>query len=426
MENMDPKNELKSLSPNRKELQIVISSEEVLKELDDVTETYTERARIPGFRAGKAPHEHVRRLFAEDIRQSAVENLIPRALDRELKSRGVQPVGTPVVEELDFEGDGPLRARVTFDVVPDFEIPDYRSIRISAKDEQEVKDEDILKAVEDLRSRAAEYVPVEGRGVEDGDYVVFEMQGKDLKSRKLFPVEKAVVLAGRPENEPFLNEHLPGVSLGGERTFTTTYESSHPNRKLAGRTVEYRLRVGEIKERKLPDIDDDFARRLGDYGNLEELKADVRSKLQEVRREAVKKETAHDVVKAVTENVDLEPPESLVDNEMAGVLRRMAASLPQGGKLSPEAAETLKTEARKQARQNIKSRLVLQEIAKREGLVVTPEDVREEIALLARAEGVHPDALFSGLQEKGHLDPIRENLLTRKAVDFLVGNAIIK
>lgn len=426
MENMDPKNELKSLSPNRKELQIVISSEEVLKELDDVTETYTERARIPGFRAGKAPHEHVRRLFAEDIRQSAVENLIPRALDRELKSRGVQPVGTPVVEELDFEGDGPLRARVTFDVVPDFEIPDYRSIRISAKDEQEVKDEDILKAVEDLRSRAAEYVPVEGRGVEDGDYVVFEMQGKDLKSRKLFPVEKAVVLAGRPENEPFLNEHLPGVSLGGERTFTTTYESSHPNRKLAGRTVEYRLRVGEIKERKLPDIDDDFARRLGDYGNLEELKADVRSKLQEVRREAVKKETAHDVVKAVTENVDLEPPESLVDNEMAGVLRRMAASLPQGGKLSPEAAEKLKTEARKQARQNIKSRLVLQEIAKREGLVVTPEDVREEIALLARAEGVHPDALFSGLQEKGHLDPIRENLLTRKAVDFLVGNAIIK
>jgi trigger factor len=426
MDHENPKNDLKTLGPSRKEIDLVVPEKDVQKELDIAAKNYASQVRIPGFRAGKAPVEHVRRLYAEDIRHSAVESLIPRFLEQELKTRGMEPVGTPLIEELDFPESGMLRARVSFEVIPDFDLPDYRAIQIEGKGEEEVRDEDVLKAVEDLRNQAADYVPVEARGVQDGDYVVIEMQGKDLKSRKLLPVEKAVVLAGHSGNEPFLNEHLPGIPPGGERILTTTYDETHPNRKLAGRDVEYRLRVSEIKEKKLPELDDEFAKRLGAYENLDALKSDIRDRLQAARKDSVKKETAAEVVKTVTESVALEPPESLVEHEMAVVLRRLAASLPRGGSLTAETADILKTEARNQARRNIKNRIVLHEIAKREGFHVTPEDIREEIAALAGVEGVQPDALYEDLQERGRLEAVRENLLIRKTVDFLVGNAIIK
>ncbi len=253
---------LTDLSPTRKEIELEIPDEEFRQEYERVLGEYVARAKLDGFRKGHAPRERVRGLFDHDITHDVYDALIPRVLEEELKAIRLNPVNVPELKDLKHEPGQPLRCTAAFEVLPDFDLPDYRTVRIGKK-AVEVSEADLDKALEDIRARAAEYVPVAGRGVADGDYVVIEMQGRDDKTKRLLPVEKAVVLAGHAENEPALNEKLAGMTLGEERPFEVTYPKDHANRRVAGKDIVYSLKVREIKEKKLPDLDDEFAKSLG-------------------------------------------------------------------------------------------------------------------------------------------------------------------
>lgn len=424
MDNQTGPGAVKTISPSRREIDLEIPWERVRAERDRAVEAFAGRVKLAGFRQGKAPRDMVRRLYDEEIRHEVVDHLVPEVLEENLKDTGLRPVNVPVIEDLSFSEDQPLRCRVSFEVLPDFPLPDWRSITVDAKPAV-VEDPDVDHALEDLRNRGAQYVPVEGRGVAEHDYAVVEIQGRDKATKKLLPVEKSVILVGRPDNEPALEEAVKGLKPGEERHFDAAYPKEHPNRKVAGRDIAYRVKVLELKERKLPDLDDAFAKSLGDYADLDDLKAKLRAGLETSKESARRNAVASDILKELAVKAEIELPESLVERETLAVARRLLSAYPGAG-ASPEAAETLKTEARRQAEQNIKSHLILEKLAREEGLEVTDAEIEAEVRIMSQANHLDVERLLATLRREGKEEEIRENLLFRKAIDFLVRNVIMK
>ncbi len=415
---------LTDLSPSRKEIELEIPNDEFVREYERILGEYAAKAKLDGFRKGHAPRERVRALFDHDIRHDVYDALIPRVLDEELRALRLKPVNVPELKDLKHEEGQPLRATAVFDVLPEFELPDYRSVKVQKK-AAAVTDADVDKALQDLRARAAEYLPVEGRGVADSDYAVVEMQGRDAATKRLLPVEKAVVLAGHAENEPALNEKILGMTPGEERSFEVSYPKEHANKRVAGKHVAYSLKLKELKEKKLPDLDDEFAKSLGAAEGLQALKDRVRQELQAARERASQNEAASEVLKAIADKVNLELPESAVDQESLAILRRLLSAYGDRG-VAPEALEVLRTEARRQAVEHLKNHLILEKIAQKESFQVSDEEIQAEIRSLAMANNIQEAALADLIRrDESRRDEMVENLLFRKTVDFLMKMSIM-
>ena len=414
---------LKDISPSRKEIELEIPPDEVRKEYEKILGEYAGKVKLSGFRKGHAPRDMVRSLFEHDIKHDVYDSLIPRVLEEELRGLRLNPVNVPVLRDLKHEEGQPLRCTAAFEVLPEFELPDYRTIQVRGQT-SEVGEEDVDKVLEDIRARAAEYVPVEGRGVGDGDYAVVEMQGRDRRTNRFLPVEKAVVLAGHAENEPALNEKIKGMKAGEDGAFEVLYPKEHPNRRVAGKDIAYNLKVREVKEKKVPELNDEFARTVGTLEGLKDLREKVRKELVEAREKAGRNETASAVLAEVAKRVSLELPESVVEQESLAVLKRFL-SASRDRRIAPEALEGLKVQARRQAEDHLKNHLILEKIAKKEGFGVTEEEIQAEIRDLAQANHVSEPYLADMLKREDRREELVETLLFRKTVDFLVKTAII-
>ena len=424
MNAQERRSRLVELSPSRREIELEIPDEEVRQEYEKVLGEYVAKAKLDGFRRGRAPRDRVKALFDHDIRHDVYDALIPRVLEEELRGLRLDPVNVPALRDLKHEDGQPLRCTAAFEVLPEFDLPDLREIRV-AKKTAGVGDADVDRTLEDIRARAAEFVPVGGRGAADGDYAVVEMQGRDRKTRRLLPVEKAVVLVGHADNEPALNERVLGMTPGEERAFEVAYPKDHANRRVAGKEIDYRLKLAELKEKKLPGLDDDFAKSLGLDGGLAVLRDKVRAELLEGREREVRSETASEALAAIAGRISLELPESVVEHESLAVLRRML-SAQRDRRISAEALEALKTEARRLAVDRLRNHLIVEKIARKEGFGVSEEEVQAEVRSLAEANRVPEAALGEMIRKDEHRrEELVESLLFRKTVDFLVRSAII-
>ncbi|OGD27423.1 MAG: trigger factor [Candidatus Aminicenantes bacterium RBG_19FT_COMBO_59_29] len=410
-----------SPSPSKRELEIEVAADEVNGEWEKVLLEYASRARLDGFRRGRAPKEMVKRLFYQDIKDAVIENLAPRALRESLSQQNISPVGTPAISEAAFREGQPFRFKAVVEVIPAFELPSYRKLLVQRR-EVKVGEEDVDRSLEELRQKSAEYVPVEGRGVAEGDYVVVEWKGKDLQTKRFLPTEKVLVLAGHPDNEKGLNESLKGTAPGETRKFVVSYPQDHAQKKMAGRTVEYEIRVISIKEKRVPEMSDEWAKDLGEYGNLAALRERVRQELGKARQEAARREMGDELVRGLVDNLQLELPEGLVDAEALSILRGWAAQLPAD--LPPTQVEELREKAKDQARRSLKSTLLLQRIAGQEKLSVGDEEVEEEIKAMAKRNNVPLAQLVERVSQEGRREDIRDSLLLRKAIDFLLDNAV--
>lgn len=416
------KSRVTSPSPSKRELEIEVAADEVSKEWEKVLLEYASRARLDGFRRGKAPKEMVKRLFYPDIKDAVIESLAPRALRESLRAENISPVGTPVINEAVFREGQPFRFKAVVEVLPGFELPFYKKIRVQ-KREVKVEEDDVSGSLEELRQKSAEYVPVEGRGVVDGDYVVVEWKGKDLQTKRLLPTEKVLVLAGHPDNEKALDDSLKGTTPGENRKFVISYPQEHAQKKMAGRTVEYEIRVISIKEKKVPEMSDEWAKDLGEYEDLAALKQRVRQELEKARAEASRREMGDELVKGLIEKLELELPESLVEEEAVSILRGWATQLP--AELPSTQVEELREKAKGQAQRSLKTSLLLQRIAHQEKLAVGDEEVEEEIKAMAKRNNVPLAQLVEKVNQEGKREDIRNSLLLRKAIDFLFDNAVL-
>ncbi len=416
--------DIKNISECKKEIDLEIPASEVMKEWDRLVAQYSSRAKIKGFRPGKAPKDMIKRMYYPDIQETLINKLVPQTLNKELTDKKITPVGQPVISDLHFKENEPLRFKVSVEIWPEIHLPKYTSIKIQKK-KVSVTEKEIKDSLEELRAKSAQYIPAERRGVEVGDYVVAEIKGKNTKTKRFLPTEKVVILAGHQDNEEVLNKNLIGLKPVEQTHFTIQYKNDHENKKLAGQKIEYDLKIESIKEKKLPDINDDFAKDLGDYKNLKDLKTKLKEQLRESKKGAQRREMSEEIIGKISEQMSLELPESVIEQESNALLNRQLSSLPQQN-LSKEALDSLREDMRKRAVQNIQNHLILTKIAEKEKLKVSEEEITEEMKAIAKTHNVPLARVVESINQEGQKEELKDKLLIRKTVDFLVKSAIIE
>ena len=412
----------------RRELELEIPAEDVTKATERVAKEIARVARVPGFRPGKAPVALIKRRFAEDIKGEVLQSLVPEHVEKAVAEQKLNPVSQPQVDKLDFSEGQPLKFRAVFDVLPDFELGAYKGLEIEMPP-MDITDEDVDKALEETRERAAAFAPVEGRPVENGDFAQLKLIGTPQDGGEPLQADSVLCHIGAEETmEPF-NENLRGANIGDHKEFDVDYPADYPDEKLAGKKFHYSADVTGIKTKKLPELNDDFAKDVSDATTLDELKTKIRESLEHQRDHRQKELQRERVIGQLLKLHDFPVPDSLVQQQMDVRLERVVRSLAQQG-VDPRAVNldwaALRGRQADRAKDDVKAELIIDRIASVEKIDVTEEEVQHELEHLASHSGESVEAIRARLTKQGALDRMRAKLRSDKTLDWLAQNANVR
>jgi trigger factor len=410
-------------SATKREIQVEVPAEEVTRETDSLIQKYQKLARLPGFRRGHVPASIIRQRFAEDLKSEVVEALVPRHFRRETEKLGVLPVSQPRVSDLHIHEGEPLRFKASFEVMPEIKVEGYKELRAD-KPTIRVTDEEVQESLESLREQHATFTAVEGRALADGDYAQVSLDGKpkEGEGKPVHMDDILVEIAGK-NTMPEFTENLRGASAGDERIFDVHYPEDSTDKRLAGKTLTYTVKVHSIKLKSLPEQNDDFAKTLGEFASLDEVRQRIREGMESERKHAAERESKDKLVAELVKRNDFEVPEALVDRQIDVRLERGLRALAAQG-LKPEDMKKmdlnrLRAGQREQALQEVKASLLLDRIAGEEKIEVGDEEINAEIEALANQSKQTPEAIRARLTRDGALDRIRNRIRNEKTLDFL-------
>jgi trigger factor len=409
----------------RRELDLEIPAEEVSKAMERVAKEFAKVARVPGFRPGKAPITLIRRRFADDIKGEVLQSLVPERVEKAVSEQKLTPVSQPKVEQLDFNDGQPLKFRAVFEVLPEFELGSYKDLQLEMP-VMDVVDEDVTKTLEDMRERAAAFAPAEGRTVQDGDFVQLKLTGTAEGEGEPLQADSVLCHIGAEETMAPFNENLRGVNIGDHKDFDVPYPADYPDAKLAGKTYHYSVDVLGIKTKKLPELNDDFAKDVSDVTTLDELKKKIREGLEHQRDHKQKDLLREKVLGEIVKLHDFPVPQSLVEHQMDVRLERVVRSLAQQG-VDPRAVNidwvSLRKRNEDRAKDDVKAELIVDRIATAENIDVTEEEVEHELEHLAGHSNESAEAIRARLTKQGTLDRIKAKFRSDKTLDWLAQNA---
>jgi trigger factor len=416
----------------KREIELEIPAENVQKATEKVARDIARIARIPGFRPGKAPVTLVRRRFAEDIQGEVVQSLVPEYLEKALDEKKLVPVTRPEVDKIEFKEGEPLRVRAVFEVLPEFELGDYKSLSVQVE-EIETGDAQVDKALEEMRERAATFVPVEGRTAKDGDYALIKLIGTPAGGGDPVQGDNILCHVGAEETLASFTENLRGAMPGETKRFEARYPGDYPDPKLAGKTFNYSADVQGIKEKKLPDLNDEFAKdAAGEQGGvttLDELRKKIRESLEAAKEQKKTSQGREKILEQLVKQHDFPVPEALIESQMDTRLERLARSLAAQG-VDPRAVNvdwvSLRRQQRDRAVADVKAELLLDRIATAEKIEATDEELEREIAHLAEHSGESATALRARLTKQGALDRMKSKLRSDKTIEWLYRTARIE
>lgn len=420
----------------KREVELEIPAENVEKATEKVARDIARIARIPGFRPGKAPITLVRRRFAGDIQGEVLQSLVPEYLEKALDEKKLVPVARPEVDKVEFKEGEPLKFRAVFEVLPEFELGDYKNLQVQV-DGIEVGDAQVDKTLEEMRERAATFVPVEGRAAKDGDSVLIKLIGTPSGGGEPVQADNVLVPLGAEETLPVFTENLRGAATGETKRFDARYPDDYPDPKLAGKTYDYTVEVQGIKEKKLPELNDEFVKdaagaegsQLAGITTLEELRKKIRESLDAEKEHREKAQGREKVLETLVSQHDFPVPEALIEGQMDSRLERVVRSLASQG-VDPRGMNVDWTALRRQQREraiaDVKAELILDRIATAENIDVTDEEVEKEIATLAERSGESATALRARLTKQGAVDRMKSKLRSDKTVDSLYRTARIE
>jgi trigger factor len=409
----------------RRELDLEIPADEVSKAMERVAKEFAKVARVPGFRPGKAPITLIRRRFADDIKGEVLQSLVPERVEKAVSEQKLTPVSQPKVEQLDFNDGQPLKFRAVFEVLPEFELGSYKDLQLEMP-VMDVVDEDVIKTLEDMRERAAAFAPAEGRAVQDGDFVQLKLTGIAEGEGEPLQADSVLCHIGAEETMAPFNENLRGVNIGDHKDFDVPYPADYPDAKLAGKTYHYSVDVLGIKTKKLPELNDDFAKDVSDATTLDELRTKIREGLEHQRDHKQKDLLREKVLGEIVKLHDFPVPQSLVEHQMDVRLERVVRSLAQQG-VDPRAVNfdwvSLRKRNEDRAKDDVKAELIVDRIATAENIDVTEEEVEHELEHLAGHSNESAEAIRARLTKQGTLDRIKAKLRSDKTLDWLAQNA---
>jgi trigger factor len=405
-------------------LDISVPVETVEGETERVVSSYQQKARLPGFRPGKAPAGLVRKQFEGDIRQQVLENLVPKFLEKELEKQDLRIVGTPDISDVHFHRGEPLRFKAEFEVFPRIELKEYQSLEVPYKDPQ-VTDEDVAKRLEEIRDQKADYSNVDPRPIADGDHAVISIEsltGAEAPVKQ----DEMMLHVGAEDTLPAFTENLRGMSPGEVKDFDVTYPEDYGQAKLAGKTIRFHVVVKGLRKKELPEVNDEFAQDLGDFRTVDELREALRKTMLAQRQNEAQQEAKNKLVEKLVGLHHFPVPEAFIDRQVRNRVEQTLHSLAAEGIDSSKIQldwQKLKSSQKDKALGEVKASLLLSRIAEREAIGATHDEVDKEVERIARQQREPFAALKLRFEKDGTLGRIASHIQTEKTLSFLFEHA---
>jgi trigger factor len=407
----------------KRSLEIEIPIEEVDRAKERVTNSIKQRVRLPGFRPGKAPVNLIQSRFESEIRSEVLDLLLPQAFRERVQKEELKVVGSPDISDLHFEPGQPIRFKADFEVAPEIELGDYRGLPVKYE-EPTITDEEVSKRLETMRENKAEYVNLDPRPIESGDYVLVHLKSLAGLSE---PIDQDVqIQVGAEDTLPEFNEALIGATPDGGIQVAVTYPNDYAQERLAGKTVRFELTPKVIRRKEMPALDDEFARDLGDYQSLEELRDAVKKSIFQEKQYMAQQEAKEELIDRLVERHDFPVPETWIDRQIENQVRMQLRDLAGRG-VDPNTIKVdwlkVKESQREKAVRSVRASLVLEKIAEREGINATREEVDREVQRISRQEREAVPVTRARLEKEGTLGRIASHIQTEKTLQFLFEQA---
>jgi trigger factor len=433
------KMEVTELGPMKRALKIEVPADEVTQRFARAYVELNRQVNIPGFRPGKVPLALLEKRYAKTVEEDVIRSLVPDFYDKAIRQAGIVPVlvEIPPMDRVKIKKNEPFTFTATVEIKPKIELRDYKAPSpISLKpDKRTVTDEQLDRGLEVLREQQArlEAAPA-GHTVVDGDYIVLDIQGT-LDGAPLEGTKKEGQLHKVGSHAPILgleiDSHVGGKKEGDMLEIPQPYPANHPDPRVAGKTILFALTIKSVKEKKLPALDDEFAKDCGPYNSLQEIKDKLRDGMEQALKREIEDTYKDTIIKRIVETHHFDLPETLVERELEAIIRqhvqqqRKAAAQESPG---TEDLTSLRQEHRNEAARRVKLGLVLEAIAEKEGLTVTQDDFNVEIMRLASELKMPAADLVKMIKAGGQesIDELRTRILADKALDFVYRNAVIQ
>src|SRR5687767_3005806 len=416
-------------SPTRATLDIEVPAEDVEKAYGAVSRAFARRAKLAGFRPGRVPEPRVQQRFAGEIREEVIERLLPAALSSAIQEKNLTILGHPRVDGLEWNPPGPLRFSAHLDLRPVVDPGEYRGLPVGDVS-TEPTDEEVAGVLDRIRDSHAEFHPIDGRPAAAGDFAVADVAGRFVEilepgqNPRTFRDEKLTLEIGHPDSMTEINEALTGASPGETRTFRKTFADDFANEDYRGKTLDYEVTLVALKEKRLPALDDEFARAVGQSDTVDSLREKVRANLRQEKEGDRRRTFRRQLLETILSRTDVPAPEVLVESEVASSLRDYARYLAANG-IDPKDAdwERIREDARPGAERRVREYLVLDSIARREEIVVTDTEVDAEIKRAAARRGVETSELRERLAKGDGLAALKDEMRLSRALDLLISSA---
>jgi len=427
------KTEFVDVSPTRKEIKIEIDTATVRQAYDRISDSYAKQAKVPGFRPGHAPRAVVRTRFKNEIRAQALQELVPEAVNEAINKHELNAIGEPDVqlantEALEKFGEEPLAVTVNVEVLPKVELETYKGLGVG-RQTRPVADANVDEMLEALRETSAAMQPVEDRGAALGDTVTINVLGTfvdDAEAEGIKQDDIEVTLGGKGVQQEF-TDNLTGVKADDEKTFVVDYPADFHVAGLAGKKVEYTARVTAVRVKELPEVDDEWAKSLGeDFDSVSTLRAKLRENMEQQAGQEADQRLRAKLMQKLLDGHQFEVPQSMIDQQTSFRLESIVRDMigrgidPRGQNMDWEGA---REELKVQAEADVRGSLLLDRIAEEEKIDVSKDEIEAEITALARSSQQSVEQVRSVLTKQGGESSIANRLRNRKALDLLVENA---
>jgi len=407
----------------KRSIEIEIPLDQVERARERVTNSIKERVRLPGFRPGKAPVSMIQSRFEGEIRHEVLDVLLPEAFRERVQKEDLKVVGQPNISDLQFEAGQPIRFKAEFEVAPEFELSEYRGLPVKYE-EPSVTDEEVGKRLETMLESKAEYPNQDPRPIESGDYVLVHL--KTLSGVAEAIEQDVQIHVGAEDTVPGFNEALLGANPDDVKEVEITYPEDYGQENLSGKTVRFEITPKFIRKKELPPLDDEFARDLGDYQNLDELREAVRKSIYHEKQYVAQQEAKEALIDRLVEGNDFPIPEAYIDRQIENQVRMQLRSLAGQG-VDPSKIkldwEKVKENQRDKAVRNVRASLLLEKIAGKEGIAATKDEVDRELQRIARQEREAVAVTRARLEKEGALGRIAGAIQTEKTLQFLFDQA---
>lgn len=429
------KSELTDVSPTRKEIKIEIEPAQVRETYDRISDEFIKKAKVPGFRDGHAPRSVVRTRYKNEIRTEVLRELIPDAVNNAIIDHSLESIGEPDVhleneETLELLGEESIKVKVGIEVPPEVKLGDYKGLAATRRT-RPVTDDDINQTIESLREGLAAMVPVEDRASELGDTVTINALGKEIDQpdAEEIKVDDIEVVLGGPNVQQEFTENLTGVKPDDKKTFTVEYPADFSTAQLAGKKVEYEMEVTAVRRRELPEVDDEWAKSVGEeFDSVDTLKKRIREDLEDRSKAEAENKLKADLIRTLVSAHQFEVPESWVQKQTSQRLETVVRDMMARG-IDPRQQnvnwEGAREELKVQAEEDVRATLLMERIADTEKLIVSDEEVEAEIELMAQMARQPIEQIRAALTKHGGERSIAQRLRNRKALDVLIENANI-